>query len=50
MTTAVSVEPFKNNIIIVRIVSQRLEERASYSRKTAVFFVLTAFPRAAYTK
>jgi len=29
MTMAVSVEPFKNRIIIVRMPSQRLKERAN---------------------
>jgi hypothetical protein len=31
MTNAVSVEPFKNRIIIVRMPSQRLEEKAKKS-------------------
>jgi hypothetical protein len=44
MTMAVSVEPFKNRIIIVRMPSQRLEERASYNRKLAESFFLCTQP------
>jgi hypothetical protein len=44
MTNAGSVEPFKNRIIIVRMPSQKVEERASYSRKTVESFSLARLP------